>query len=177
MAANWLVSITVFSLVGLNIGWDCPVPHCIAGSRDRWELPTFFRRHWQSLCTALTAGKCLSLGLCKGTGKIVYRGQNFEGVLICPPVLELDTILWGTRCVCFIDMQWSNGPPVFQVDKMPREIIPPYWHFVWFGTRKVRNSELWSFVRWSKAVNVATISLVKLDVWIHQWNRHLAKDN
>ena len=33
----------------------------IMGSRDQWEFPPlffvcFFRRHWQSLCTALTAG-------------------------------------------------------------------------------------------------------------------------
>ena len=32
-------------------------------------IPTVFRPQWQSLCTALTAGKCLPLGLCKGTVK------------------------------------------------------------------------------------------------------------
>ena len=46
-------------LVGLNINWDCLVPHCIMGSRDQREFPPFFRPQWQSLCTALTAGKCL----------------------------------------------------------------------------------------------------------------------
>ena len=29
-------------LAGLNIGWDCLVPHCIMGSRDQWEFPPFF---------------------------------------------------------------------------------------------------------------------------------------
>ena len=32
-------------------------------------FPPFFKPQWQSLCTALTTGKCLSLGLCKGTVK------------------------------------------------------------------------------------------------------------
>ena len=34
-----------------------------------WEFPQFFRGHWQSPCTALTAGKCLPLVLCKETVK------------------------------------------------------------------------------------------------------------
>ena len=37
------------------------------GSCDRWEFPLVFRGHWQSSCTALTAG--LPLGLCKDTVK------------------------------------------------------------------------------------------------------------
>ena len=32
-------------------------------------IPTVFQTPWQSLCTALTAGKCLPLGLWKGTVK------------------------------------------------------------------------------------------------------------
>ena len=36
---------------------------------DLWEFPLFFEGHWQSPCTALMAGKCLPLGLCKGTVK------------------------------------------------------------------------------------------------------------
>ena len=65
MASNWLVS----CLVGLNIDWDCLVPHSIMGSRNKWEFPPFFWPQWQSSCTAPTAGKCLPLGLCKGTVK------------------------------------------------------------------------------------------------------------
>ena len=34
-----------------------------------WEFLPFFKGHWQSPCTALTAGKGLPLGLCKGTVK------------------------------------------------------------------------------------------------------------
>ena len=48
------------------------MPHCIMGSRDQCEFPLFFQTpvtHGQSLCTALTAGKCLPLGMCKGTVK------------------------------------------------------------------------------------------------------------
>ena len=65
-----LALITFSWLVGLNIDWDCLLPHCIMGSYDPWEFPPFFRPRWQSLCTALTAGICLPLvGLCKGTVK------------------------------------------------------------------------------------------------------------
>ena len=58
-------------LVGLNIDWDCLMPHCIMGSRDQWEMPPFFRPQWQSLrlCTTLTTGKCLPFELCKWTVK------------------------------------------------------------------------------------------------------------
>ena len=44
-------------LVGLNIDWDYLLPHCIMGSCYQWEFPLFFQ----------TPGKCLPLGLCKGT--------------------------------------------------------------------------------------------------------------
>ena len=39
------------------------------GSHHWWEFPLFFRGHWQSPCTALMAGNCLPLGLCKETVK------------------------------------------------------------------------------------------------------------
>ena len=39
------------------------------GLRGEWECLLIFRWHWQSTCTALMAGKCLLLGLCKGTVK------------------------------------------------------------------------------------------------------------
>ena len=35
-----LAGITLLCLVGLNIDWDCPVPHCIIGSRDQWKFPS-----------------------------------------------------------------------------------------------------------------------------------------
>ena len=36
------------------------------------EFPLFFRPQWQSLRTAITAGNCLPLGLCKGDCERVY---------------------------------------------------------------------------------------------------------
>ena len=75
-------------LVGRNMNWDCLVPHCIMGSRDQWEFPPFFRPQWQSLCTAPTAGKCMPLGLCKGTVKESSRslcgGHVYPSYLACP---------------------------------------------------------------------------------------------
>ena len=64
----------------LVIGWSknrlgLPQSQWIVSSCDRWEFPlvffcfVFFRGHRQSPCTALTAGKCLPLGLCKETVK------------------------------------------------------------------------------------------------------------
>ena len=35
--------------------------------RSWWEFLPFFTGHWQSPCTALTAGRCLPFGLCKET--------------------------------------------------------------------------------------------------------------
>ena len=46
-----------------------PRSQWIMGLYDCWEFPLFFRGRWQSPCTAQTAGKCLSLGLCKETVK------------------------------------------------------------------------------------------------------------
>ena len=57
-------------LIGLSkyrLGF--PQSQWIACSHDQWECPLFFRGHWQSPCTTLMAGKCLPLGLCRGTVK------------------------------------------------------------------------------------------------------------
>ena len=63
------------------IGWHYPfvigskycmgLPHLqwIMNSHNWWQFPLFFRGHWQSSCTAPSAGNCLPLGLCKGTVK------------------------------------------------------------------------------------------------------------
>ena len=55
-----LAKITLLWLIGLKVDWDYPVPHCIMGSRDKWEFQLFFGPQWQSLCIDLTAGNCLS---------------------------------------------------------------------------------------------------------------------
>ena len=78
-------------LVGLNIDWDCPVPHCIMGSCDQWESPPFAPPpQWQSLCTVLTTGKCLpSWVLCQGTVKESSEKLMLyiEGILAKGPYL------------------------------------------------------------------------------------------
>ena len=47
----------------------CLVLQCIVGLCDWWEFLEFSKGHWQSPCTALMAGKCLPLALCKETVK------------------------------------------------------------------------------------------------------------
>ena len=58
-----LVGITLLWLVGLNIDWDYLLPPLHYGLMWTVGIPTVFEHHWQSPCTALTAG------LCKGTVK------------------------------------------------------------------------------------------------------------
>ena len=36
-----MAGIMLLSVVGLNIDLDCLVPHCVMGSRDQWEFPSF----------------------------------------------------------------------------------------------------------------------------------------
>ena len=81
-----LAGIILLWLGGLKIDWDCLVPHCIMGSHDQWEFQLFFRPQWQSLCTALTAGNCLPLGLCRGTVK--------ESMMKRKPVMLILLVLW-----------------------------------------------------------------------------------
>ena len=71
-----LADIAHLWLAGLNIGWGMPPSQWILGSCDRWEFPAFFIGYWQSPYTALTAGKCLPLGLCKETVKESIWIQN-----------------------------------------------------------------------------------------------------
>ena len=52
-----------------------PQSQSIVGSRNQWEFPFFFRGYWQPPYTALMAGKCLQLGLCKGTVKESRKGS------------------------------------------------------------------------------------------------------
>ena len=67
-ASNWLAS--PFELVGLNIDWDCIVPHCIMGSRAQWEFPPFFQAPVTVPLLSRSGRQmpavCLPLWLCKG---------------------------------------------------------------------------------------------------------------
>ena len=60
--------VTAWSKYGLGL----PQSKWIVGSRGCWGCTSFFRVQWESLyllCTALTAGERLPLGLCKETVK------------------------------------------------------------------------------------------------------------
>ena len=57
------------------------------------EISTVLKSHWQSPYTVLTVGKCLPLGLCRGTGKrLITYGQMYssENHLCKPPRLPHD---------------------------------------------------------------------------------------
>ena len=78
--------VTAWSKYGLGL----PRQQWIVGSRDWWEFPPFCRCHWQSPCTALMAGICLPLGLCKETVKesslssLLYCMYSLVSLLHCP---------------------------------------------------------------------------------------------
>ena len=56
-------------LVGLNIDWDCLVPHCIIGSPTPVGVPIIFQTPVTVPLHSPNGRQCLSLGLCKGTVK------------------------------------------------------------------------------------------------------------
>ena len=58
--------ITLLCLVGLNLDWDCLVPHCIMDSRDQWDFPQFSDPN-DGPHAPLYSRQCLPLGLCNGT--------------------------------------------------------------------------------------------------------------
>ena len=61
---------------GRGMRHDLQLTQYILDACDRWEFTPFFKSHRQSPCTALTAGKCLPLGLCKGTVKESTCARN-----------------------------------------------------------------------------------------------------
>ena len=72
---TWLVLSAVW-LADLNIDGETPWLHwilgnlqCVVGSCDWWKFLPCSKAHWQSPCTAPTAGIYLPLGLCKETVK------------------------------------------------------------------------------------------------------------
>ena len=109
------------------IVWDCLTLQWIMGSCDRWEFPQFFNRsHWQSPCTAQTAGICLLLGLCKGTVEEsrVGLGVVHKGRSICP-TRDQNRALWPHP-----DPKWSRcyglcpapGPSCNLILQLPENI-------------------------------------------------------
>ena len=71
-------------LAGLNIALGMPQSQWIVGPCDHEVFHHFSKGHWQSLCTAITAGKCLQLRLCKGTVKESIHVGNWPIYPIIP---------------------------------------------------------------------------------------------
>ena len=72
-----LSGITLLWLAGLDICSNC-LSHDGCGVTWSVEISTLFRGLWQSLFTAITAGKCQPLGLCKETETIYAKDLNTE---------------------------------------------------------------------------------------------------
>ena len=73
----------ILAAVGLSAGWHCTF--VIGWSKYRFGLPSAPLHcgltwpqwpQWQSICTALMAGICLPLGLCKGTEKFYMKMEH-----------------------------------------------------------------------------------------------------
>ena len=91
----------VISLSKYRLGISSHVVHC--GCMWLMGIFTVFKGHWQSPCTALMAGKCLPLGLCKGTMKECTPG--YKQVLSKPhKVWQLSS---STVCISHISTEIS----------------------------------------------------------------------
>ena len=73
----------------LNIDWEAIACGALWVQVTGGNFHLFFKCHWQSPCTALTAGKCLPLGLCKETVKESRPGQNTTGSGLSDAHLEV----------------------------------------------------------------------------------------
>ena len=107
------------------IGWSksrlgLPQLQWIVGSCDQWEFPPFFRGHWQFPCTALTAGNCLPLGLCKGnvkesckfiTAHDGYAASCSGGRITTAKRTSKEWLIWAI--ILSKTPKKSIGPPIF----------------------------------------------------------------
>ena len=106
-----LAGITLLWLVGLKIDWDCPVPHCIMGSRDQWEFPTVFQTPVR-VPTACRLG--CAKGLWKSLGTTALWGhpgfEMFMHKMFCmtgrkitgDPVMPYGSIVLGQPGFCLL---------------------------------------------------------------------------
>ena len=74
---TWPAATAFLWLAALNIGYDWLRHKRIVHSRNRRIFSPFYTSQWQSPCTALTASKCLPLGLCKETAKESKQSGDF----------------------------------------------------------------------------------------------------
>ena len=89
----------VISCSKYRLGRSSHVVHC--GCMWLMGIFTVFKGHWQSPCTALMAGKCLPLGLCKWTVKQSTAG--YKQVLSKPhKVWQLSS---STVCISHISTE------------------------------------------------------------------------
>ena len=105
------------------------------GSRDQWEFPPFFRPQLQSFCTALTAGKWLPLGLCKGTVK-----ESNLFIVKTPTQRKIGTWLFYTSCSrhnkSHGDTSSMNTCKSINIQFCKLYELTVYIH--WFGVTKAR---------------------------------------
>ena len=144
MANNWMVS-PYFDY--LNICWNCLEPHCVVGTRDRWIFRPFCIHQRQSLCTALTAGKCLPLGLCKGTVKGSSRYVTWEewavhDALALRSLATLSDLLVRETHTRIVDLETTNS------HSKQWNWFPHYWPFV-RGIHRLRSFDASVYSGWS----------------------------
>ena len=71
-----LAGTTLLWLVGLILSLGLPESQLTAGLCDRWEFTPFFISHWQSRCTALTAGNLPAVRAVQGDCGRVYHAAR-----------------------------------------------------------------------------------------------------
>ena len=100
-----------YKLGNLHLYWFPGKLQCIIRAPNWWEFLLFIEGHWQSPCTALTAGICLPWGLCKETERVYIevklQGEIFKAYLptiTYPPIRDCHgrcfNSLTSERCGC-----------------------------------------------------------------------------
>ena len=117
MSPYWLASQFCDRLIQVEVGIASVAMDC--GFMWAAGISTVFRGHWQSFCTAVTAGKCLPLGLCKETVKestflYIYGKPNLV-IKVFPDVLapnnampSADTVLTTKLYMFSLTFLWLS---------------------------------------------------------------------
>ena len=129
----------------------------IVGLPDRREFPPYFRGHWQFSCTTPTAGKCLSLWLCKELWKSKIIRRHMVGV-----TKPISTVL----LISYFFSKWS------------KHLLPVKYHvYIWYMSPRGicgDTCHIWTWFKASILQNYDSSPTNKLKLTNGTWNYHLS---
>ena len=163
MASN-LLALPFLWLVGLNIDWDCPMPHCIMASPHQWEFPSFLPQ-WQTAPLHSHNGRKMPvIRAMQGNCERFYRWWHRSEVA----VMAQDSLKLGLNLSAHQrNYQWFQSPHPTSPLRKHDDIIkwkhfPRNWPFVRGIHRSPVNSRHKG--QWRGALIFYLIC-----VWINDW--------